>query len=146
MSDDPLDYERIRQRVERRVKKRAEFILHLAIYVPVNLILWIVCLLFFRDSSLMFIPLLITLGWGAGLIGHGVDTYLQTGALDAMREREMQREIEWARAHHNLSGSDEADDYGKPKRARSVRLSADGELIPDDESEQDRPLKQSRRE
>src|SRR5579859_2905824 len=137
MSDDPLDYEDIRRRVEKRVKKRAEFILHLAIYVTVNLILWIGALIVLPD--LLFIPLLSTLIWGVALVWHGVDTYLQTGALDAMRDREMRREIEWARRHRGMNGSDEADEYEKPKREGAVRLSTDGELIQDDEDEEDRP-------
>src|SRR5579859_7938962 len=141
MSDDPLDYERIRQRVEKRVKKRAEFILHLSIYVAVNLILWLIFLVVF-EGSLLIIPLLSTLVWGVGLIAHGVDTYLQTGALDAMRDREMRREIEWARTHRGMNGSDEADEYEKPKREGAVRLSTDGELIQDDEDEEDRPVRQ----
>ncbi len=145
MSDDPLDYESIRQRVEKRVKKRAEFILHLVLYVAVNLILWLICLAFFGDSPLLLIPLLTTLVWGVGLIAHGVDTYLQTGALDAMRDREMRREIEWARSHRGAEDAEGTDEYEKPKRERAVRLSADGELIPDDKDEEDRPLKQSRR-
>jgi hypothetical protein len=130
--------------VERRVKKRAEFILHLVIYVAVNLILWAICLIFFGDSALMLIPLLTTLGWGVGLLWHGVDTYLQTGALDAMREREMRREMEWVRAHRGPSSSEE-DAYEKPKRERAVRLSADGELIPADSDEDDSQLKRSGR-
>jgi len=139
MSDDPLDYEDIRRRVEKRVKKRAEFILHLAIYVTVNLILWIGALIVLPD--LLFIPLLSTLIWGVALVWHGVDTYLQTGALDAMRDREMRREIEWARRHQGL-GDTEENEYEKPKHERAVRLSSDGELIPDED--EDKPLKQSR--
>jgi len=144
MSDDPVDYENIRRRVEKRVKKRAEFLLHLSIYVTVNLVLWIGFLLLAADPPLMLIPLLSTLAWGVALVAHGVDTYLQTGALDAMRDREMRREIEWARRHRGLDDSGEEGETEKPKRERSVRLSADGELIPADEDE-DKPLKQSRR-
>ncbi len=142
MSDDPLDYERIRERVEKRVKKRAEFILHLAIYVSVNLVLWIGALLLDPGGPLMLLPLLSTLAWGIGLVAHGVNTYLETGALDAMREREMRREIEWARRHQGLASIEEGE-YEKPKHDRAVHLSADGELIPEDDGD-DRPLKQSR--
>ncbi len=134
MSNPQLDYEEIRRRAEVRVKKRAEFIKHLAIYIIVNLFIWA----FFGAIGLLtnsfpytLIPaVLSTLGWGLGVAIHGVTTYLDTSRLETMREREIEREMQRELA---MRGMSEQDVYEKPKRDRVARLSDDGELVYDDE-------------
>jgi len=51
MPDDDLDYRQMRARVEKRVKKRAEFVLHLSIYVTANLMIWGLFLLLVSRSD-----------------------------------------------------------------------------------------------
>jgi 2TM domain len=133
MSHD-LDYDEIRARAEKRVKQRAEFYQHLVIYLVTNAMLW---LLFILISVLtsggggpLVVPLLSTLGWGIGIAIHGIVVYIDTTAIDAMREREVQREIERELRRRGID--DPAALYDKPKRDQAMRLSDDGELIPDD--------------
>ena len=141
MSDDDLNYADMRERVEQRVRKRAEFLLHLAIFIPVNLFIWVVVVLGSRALDLsawvLLIPIFITLAWTAGLVAHGADTYLQTGALDKMREREMRREIALARLRRGLDDGDDSAIPGKRKREPAIRLSDDGELMASDNHNDD---------
>ena len=134
MSNAQLNYEEIRRRAEIRVKKRAEFIKHLAIYVIVNLFIWAFfgfIAFFVAHEPLALIPaVLSTLGWGLGLAIHGVTTYLDTSRLETMRDREIEREMQRELA---MRGMSDANLYEKPKRDRVARLSDDGELVFDDE-------------
>ncbi len=132
MSDQQIDYEDIRRRAEQRVKKRAEFWQHLAIYVVVNLFLWLLFGIFSAYAGgpgPLIVPLLSTVGWGMGLVIHGIVTYVETN-MDRMREREIDREIQREMQRRGLT-SDEV--LEKPKRDQTVRLSDDGELIYEDE-------------
>jgi 2TM domain len=131
MRDDDLNYAKMRERVERRVRKRAEFLLHLAIYIPVNVLMWVICLFVLGPTQWLLIPMIISFGWTIGLIGHGADTYLQTGGLDKMREREMRHEIALERLRLGLD-DDEAIS-AKRKREPVMRLTDDGELLPTDD-------------
>ncbi len=141
MPDDDLDYRQMRARVEKRVKKRAEFVLHLSIYVTANLMIWGLFLLLVSRSdgkeALLLAPTLLTLAWGLGLVVHGVDTYLQTGALDGMRERELRREIALERLRRGITDDDESAITGKPKREPVMRLSDDGEMVPVEDDSDD---------
>jgi hypothetical protein len=141
MSDGQLSEREIRRRVEKRLKERQEFTIHLIAYLGVNLFLWF---LWFVIPRLMIglglggealaaagfpWPLLAMGGWGVGLLIHAVDVYQKSGASEARREREIQREIERYRAHMAAEGLT----LEKPKRV--ARLSEDGEIVYDDEAE-----------
>jgi len=133
MSNAQLNYEEIRRRAEIRVKKRAEFIKHLAVYVIVNLFIWA----FFGfiafisgEPKALIAAVLTTLGWGLGVAIHGVTTYLDTSRLETMRDREIEREMQRELA---MRGMSEQDLYEKPKRDRVARLSDDGEIVYDEE-------------
>ena len=146
MSNNQIDYDEIRQRAEKRVQARAELVLHLAIYLIVNLILW--ALWFIGLNALHWAvlefpwPILVTLGWGIGLAIHGVVVYTQTNMMDAMREAAIQQEVE---REMRLRGMDmSTQEPEKPKRDRAVRLSDDGEMVPVDEAEDDRARKTNR--
>jgi hypothetical protein len=140
MAHDQLDYAAIRQRAEQRVKKRAKFFYHVAVYIAVNIFLW--GLYFVLMPGVFPWPLMVMLGWGIGLVSHGVPVYLDT-ALDNMHEREYQKEIEREMVRRGLQ--DPAELYDKPKREQAMRLSDDGELIPvDDETESRQPSRRSR--
>src|SRR5437868_1358147 len=146
MSNDQIDYEAIRQRAEKRVRQRIEFVQHLSIYVIVNLILWA---LWFIGANALHSwvmefpwPILVTLIWGVALAIHGAVVYTQTNMMDAMRETAIQQEVE---REMRLRGMDtQAAELEKPKRDRAVRLSDDGEIVPVDEIEDDRPHKTNR--
>jgi hypothetical protein len=139
MSHD-LNYDDIRTRAEKRAKERIEFYQHLAIYLVTNALLW---LLFILISVLtnggagpLIVPLLSTLGWGIGVAIHGIVTFVDTATtMDAMREREVQREIKRELRRRGID--DPSALYDKPKRDQAMRLSDDGELVPDDAQSED---------
>ncbi|HRE47299.1 MAG TPA: 2TM domain-containing protein [Aggregatilineales bacterium] len=134
MSD--IDHEAIRRRVEKRMKQRQEFFIHFAIYIAINLVLWVVYLFNLVDPFTMFdinefrfpYPLLVMIAWGIGLLSHGLDTYFKTSdRLVNRREDAIQREIERERARLGLAPAE----FQKSKRR--ARLGEDGELVYDDE-------------
>jgi uncharacterized membrane protein len=81
----------------------------------------------------MLVPVLSTVGWGMGVAIHAIVTYMETHATDVLVEREMRREMALRNLREAVEDSPEA--YEKPKRDRVARLSDDGELVYDDDSE-----------
>jgi len=146
MSNDNIDYEAIRQRAEKRVRQRVEFVQHLSVYVIINLILWALWLVAASAIQSPIVhfpwPILVTLGWGIGVAIHGMVVYTQTSMMDVMRESAIEQEV---RREMRLRGLDaNSADLEKPKRDRAVRLSDDGEMVPVDELEDARTRKSNR--
>jgi hypothetical protein len=112
----------MRERAEKRVKNRQEFVSHLIIFLMINGMLWFIYLS--THPGVFAWPLIITLGWGAGLVSHAMAVYRDSNAGQRARERAIQREMEREMA---LMGE---DIDVKPKR--SARLSDDGEIVYDD--------------
>ena len=135
MSANDLNYKEIRARAEKRAKKRAEFVQHLAIYILVNLFLWVgffaIALAVVHSALPLIVPLLSTVCWGLGLAIHAAVYYVDTTGMDNMRDREFQREIQREMQLRGITDPSELD--AKPKRDQTVRLSDDGELIYEDE-------------
>lgn len=133
MSDDLNDYREIRRRVERLYNARKEIFIHTAVFVIINVLLWIVWRStdLYTSISAMWL-LLITGGWGAGYIAHLID-YLMKEASERAVEREIERERAW-----RAGTLDE-----KPKRDQRARLTEDGELeiITADEEYEERARK-----
>src|SRR5690242_4158801 len=77
MSNDPLDYDAIRRRVDERINKRKEFFAHLAAYILTNIAVWVTYLLISPPGLWVLIPLLVTLGWGIGIVIHGSITFFE---------------------------------------------------------------------
>src|SRR5689334_5507250 len=146
MSDNQVNYEDIRRRAEKRVNKRKELLMHAAVYIIVNVSLWLVfgAIAAFSPgkTALLIIPLLSTLGWGMGLAIHAVVNFIETTAMDNMREREIDREMQQELRRRGLT---EADLLEKPKRDAAVRLSDDGELVYDEDEPPAEELRQSKR-
>ncbi len=140
MSGGDLNYDKIRERAEKRVKMQQEFKLHGVIYVVVNAFLWVLwiaipALLDTLNISGTFMsimrfpwPILVMLAWGLALLIHGAVVYFEAGGGAEARERAVQREVERERA---LRYGDSA--LEKPKR--SAHLAEDGELVYEDEDE-----------
>ncbi|HEX2908332.1 MAG TPA: 2TM domain-containing protein [Phototrophicaceae bacterium] len=101
-----VDYDSIRQRVERRWKRRSEFATHAAIYAFAGIG-------FVLTSFPATLPVL--LAWGAVLFIH----LLQVFFAEA-RERAIEQEIEKERQR--------TASY-PPERTRTVHLSDEGELL-----------------
>ncbi len=146
MANDRLDYDQIRARAEKRVKKRAEFLQHLAIYLIVNGFLWLMFLVIAVTTGAwpaLIAPFLSTVGWGIGLAIHALTVYVDTTAVENMRQREIDREIQREMQRRGMTEMPET--YEKPKRDQVMRLSDDGELVPDDTEQEQRPRARRRR-
>jgi hypothetical protein len=81
------------QRAEKRVKKRLGFYLHLVIYMVVNFFLIII---HFSTASPYFWPKWPMMGWGIGLLFHGLGVFLFSGKSHIIRqmvEKEMEKDI-----------------------------------------------------
>jgi len=144
MANDQLDYAEIRRRAEQRVTKRKEFMMHLAIYILVNIGLWIAFLFIgglIQQTWPLLIPLLSTIGWGLGVAIHGVVNYFETAGMDTIRDREYQRELE---REMRRRGIDDPALLDKPKRDQVVRLSDDGELLYEEEEQPNRRASRKR--
>ncbi len=114
------EYSKIQHKALKPYKKRVELLEHAAVFVPINLMLWMIYL----SGTIGGFPwpLIVTLGWGAGFAGHLADSYFGSDARGASRERAVQREVE-----RELLRSDSRP-LEKPKREFGVRLNEDGEL------------------
>ncbi len=134
--------ERVRRKVEKRLKERDEVRTHFAIYVALNLLIWMIW--FFTAGSDLSAYLngmqtefpfpwaiFVTFGWGIGMFAHYMEYRNKYGVGADQREAIIQREIERVK----LQQSEEIY-MEKPKRDRRIRLTEDGELeeVPDDES------------
>jgi len=137
MSNDPIDYDAIRRRVQERLNKRKEFIAHFAAYIMTNLIVWITYFLIQPGGLWVLIPLMTTLGWGIGIVIHGSITFFEAGGMDSWQEREMRKEVARERMRLGLPPED-GDSWKKPKRDRIIRLSDDGELIEEEDRRKQR--------
>lgn len=138
MTEKQPDYEKIRQRAEKRVRSRSDFFQHMAVYVIVNLGLWSVYILT-KELIPFPWPVFITLAWGVGLSLHGVDVYFNSSLMEARREAAIMREMERELALYRQSSE---EPYSKPKRDRVLRLTEEGEMVPDDD---DQPIASERR-
>lgn len=131
---------RIRQKLNKRYQEWHGFAIHAVVFFMVNLILWIAwALLHFNPSareaftnltdsaslvdalSSIILPLLVTLGWGVGLVAHYAHYYIEHGPGLDRHEAAVQREIERYRA---------SKAYEKPKNEERshLELTEDGEI------------------
>ena len=136
-----IDYDRIRARVEKRMKKRRAFMSKLGGYTTAIAIVWAIW--FFTGMGWPW-PLIPSAIIGIVAVREFLEAFIFSEAMDNAYDREMAREIARERARLGIGGSDDvAYDYEKPKRGEKVkrgesrvRLSDDGELVPFDNDEQ----------
>lgn len=67
--------EDIRRRIEQEDDDRSSFIIHLIVFTIINGILWVIWALAnstFAPGAWPW-PLVVTLGWGSGLVAHGIE-------------------------------------------------------------------------
>jgi 2TM domain len=126
------NYDVIRQRVEKRFKKRQELIIHSIAFVLGNIMVWTI---FGLTGGRFPWPLLVTLSWGMGLLGHALYYNIEYGSGAQRREAAIEREVE--REHERSLA------YEKPKNDTHLRLTDDGEIeeIHDDAISQAEKLK-----
>jgi hypothetical protein len=87
METHEIETDELRTRALMALKKKAEFRSHITVYVVVNamiIVIWAV------TGRHFFWPVFPMLGWGVGLILHGVDVYSH-GPTEAQVRREMNK-------------------------------------------------------
>ena len=85
-----MDDHEIYQRAKRRVGQLRGFYVHATVYVLVNALLITINLLASRDHIWFFYPLL---GWGIGLLAHGLSVFGLGGFLGSEWEEGKIKEI-----------------------------------------------------
>lgn len=140
MGQYPTD-EEIRKRVLKRFEERQGFLVHLGIYLAVNLFLitaWILGSMADGEALELPGPFIVAFFWGIGLVAHGLNYYYEHGAGAYKREERIQREIERERERLYSAA------YGG-KRKNEELIGLDGELVLDyDEDDEDRPQRRAR--
>jgi len=122
----------LRKRAQMRIARRNNFYKSLIAYVAVNLLLWTIWFASWSPGQATFPwPIIVTIAAGLSMLSEAYSIYQDSTRVTERREDQIQREIELERMRLGLSN----DVYEKPKRDHAVRLSDDGELIPDDEED-----------
>jgi hypothetical protein len=136
MSDkdnDSLNYRTIRARVEQRYNQRTEFFVHLGLFIFSMGAFTLINFAVYDHWVIQVLYWLTVLGWGGGLVAHGIKVLLETYIWENAKQRAIQREIElelWHREGQIPSF------VQKPKRDASpqrLRMMSDGEVIIEDE-------------
>jgi hypothetical protein len=77
-----------REAEAKQILRRRIFLLHLSIYVTTNFSLWVIWALTGGGYPWFVFPIL---GWGIGLVAHGVIAYLLSDPEEIVLRREQQR-------------------------------------------------------
>ncbi|MCY4069801.1 MAG: protein kinase [Chloroflexi bacterium] len=130
----PSPEELIRQRVEKKLKARSEFLQHLTVFLAINGICWLIWI--FHRGGFPW-PVFVTATWGIGLINQYVDYYYKHGRGADRGEDEIESEItrqmrisKWRGSDRRKGGYDKEEELLDVDNieARAVRLNDDGEL------------------
>jgi hypothetical protein len=116
---------RVRKFVKKKMEERTGFLIHLAVYFFVNLMI-IGGSLADGDFSIgAFVPAFF---WGIGISAHFMDYYNKYGAGRDRREELIAREME--RERSRISGTKAKNDQidGYARASERIRLTEDGEL------------------
>ncbi|MCC6804109.1 MAG: 2TM domain-containing protein, partial [Anaerolineae bacterium] len=130
------DLRRVRDRVNAALNKRREFVQHLAVYLCINVMLWVI---FFASASVPFLsfaggfpwPLIVMLGWGIGLVSHGFEAITSISrerAISRAVERERDRLYDAEKPKRDRDLTDPSDRSFEARGTRDVRLTEDGEF------------------
>lgn len=129
-------YEEVRQALTQGLNQRKEVIIHGAVYILINVMLWWISRLlpqYMPDSwtILQFPwPLLVSVGWGIGLVAHAAQVFFSSGFSAAAREAAIQREMERVYGASSEKPKRDAAYQRDEKRKRDrLMLTDDGELL-----------------
>ncbi len=142
---DRKELKKVRDRVVQPMTKRREFFDHIAVFVPINLMLWMI----YASSGGGFPwPAIVTLGWSIGVFAHAAEALTIGSRERAIRravEREQDRLYEEKPKHQLREDSTSLDDLDVA--APRVRLTQDGEFTDSmiEEIESDEKPKRSQR-
>lgn len=112
------EYDEVRKRAKKDFDRRKDFSVHLAVFVMINLMFWLIW--FSAGASGFPWPLLPGLGWGAGLAAHASEVW-----FNKSRESAIEREVEKERQRLAY----EAEAKQKRKREERLTLTADGDVL-----------------
>lgn len=129
----PTPEELIRRRVQKKLKARSEFLQHLAVYLSINLMLWIIWV---AARGGFPWPIFVSLPWGIGIMSQYIDYYYKHGRGADQGEAEVASEItRRMRISRRDKGKRGQFDYDSEEvldiddiAERRVRLNDDGEL------------------
>ncbi len=130
----PDPEELIRQRVQKKLNARSEFLQHLTAYLAINGFCW---LLWFFNLTAFPWPVFVTAFWGIGIVNHYLDYHYKHGRGADRGEEEIESEITRQMRISQRHDADRrkgryADEEGlldvDDVKARAVRLNDDGEL------------------
>lgn len=109
-SQPEIDRNEIRRRVEKYYNQRKEWYIHLTVFVVVNALLWGIWLVTGGWFGMGFpVPMIVLLGWGAGLAGHGVEVASHSPDRMMQIDRAAHDEMEKIYGPDWLSVTDKAD-------------------------------------
>lgn len=129
----PSTEELIRRRVQKKLKARSEFLQHLAVYLSINLMFWII---YAAARGGFPWPIFISAPWGIGILSQYIDYYYKHGRGADQGEAEVASEItRRMRISRRDKGKRDQFDYDNESvpdiediAERRVRLNDDGEL------------------
>jgi hypothetical protein len=150
-----IDLDEIRQRAEERVKAKRDFGTHATVYGVGMVIMWVFWAIFIPvDAGFVFIPSIISLGWTIAIVIHAlvmaqklrIDGVMAADAVHREMAREMRlRGIDPETAIPGYIEEKPKRNFEKNKSdGKAMRLSDDGELVEEEEDE-DQPVLRSTR-
>lgn len=117
------EYDEIRQRIEKRMKKREEVIQHAVAFVLVNVLVWGIYVFSGGAAEGRFPwPMFVTFGWGIGMVSHYLEYYNKYGMGAERREEQIEREVEREMLRRGLYEKAKNDDHAR------LKLTEDGEI------------------
>lgn len=124
------------KRVEEPFIKRREFASHLAVFIAINILLWLIYLSVTPDSFPW--PLAVTGFWGLGLAAQGVEVL-----FSSRRQSDIEREVKRQRRlmEDAQSGRQKRKNDDLERGAAAMQIGPDGELIDLVEDEFEEKLK-----
>ena len=119
---DEKDYARISRETYKRADKHRELRMHLAVFIPVNIAIWLFWTVAIGLSFM--VPIIALLGWSIGLFAHAISVYAEAGRSVGARERALEQAVE--RERERLYGDAPIKEKRKHDR---LMLADDGELL-----------------
>lgn len=117
---------KVRDRVNGELSKKREWFEHLAVFIPINVMLWSIFLA--TGGDYFPFPVIVTLAWGAGLLAHGIEYRSQD---EKARENAISRAVEQERDwlyNGEKPKRDQSFLQSRRDRDAEIRLTEDGEL------------------
>jgi hypothetical protein len=85
--------EQIRRQIEKYYEERSGYIIHAAVYALINTVLWGIWAMFLNVFPVTWPwPIVVSLGWGAGLVAHTIDLWSKSpGRITRVRRAAARR-------------------------------------------------------